>query len=348
MKKRSFRRRASVTMLGAGIVAGALVVACGWDPARPFERESPEVREAIGHLDGGDASVASELLETYLTTGTCKDGNIGTPPRVREKNNGSFDLGLALFRVAERFGNRFGDEEIDAGSEDPTLKTSRAEQITCAERIVRAIAEDPNTPVDLRARARYLEGNLRFLNGDYEDAVSAYDKALELAPGMGDAGPLGRSDAGPGATPPDPVGRDAAYNRAIALRRIEDKKDAGQDASSDASNDGGSGDGGSDDQNDGGNDRGDAGNQGDQDSGGGGGDDAGSDSGSNDDAGNDQQEPPKPPPQEPDAGAPPPPPPSKQSQDERMLDQLENAPTVQQEAARKAGERRKIRGIEDK
>ena len=34
--------------------------------------------------------------------------------------------------------------------------------------------------------------------------------------------------------------------------------------------------------------------------------------------------------------------------DQRMLDQLENAPTVQQEAARKAGQKRRVRGMNDK
>jgi hypothetical protein len=31
-----------------------------------------------------------------------------------------------------------------------------------------------------------------------------------------------------------------------------------------------------------------------------------------------------------------------------MLDQLENAPTVQQEAAKKQGQRRRVRGMSDK
>src|SRR4029079_4833097 len=87
--------------------------------------------------------------------------------------------------------------------------------IDCALRIVRAVAES-DAPLEVRARARYLEGNLLFLNGQYEEAVKAYDHALTLSPGQVDAG--------------DPVGRDAAWNRAIALRRIEDKKDAGPDA----------------------------------------------------------------------------------------------------------------------
>lgn len=333
-----------VTLVGAS----ALVAACGWDPSRPFEREAPQVREAIAVLDGGDAAIATDILTDYLTTGACKEGNIGTPPRVRARPNGSFDLGLALFRIAESFGHRFGEEELDASVLDSTLKAQRSEQVECAGRIVTAIAEDETVPADLRARAHYLQGNLQFLNGAYEDAVRAYDKALEIAPGMGDAGPFGASDAS--VFVPDEVGRDAAYNRAIALRRIEDKKDAGDDASNDAGGDGqsdasDSGEAGSDSgQNEGGkNDEPDSGKDGgsdDQNP------DGGKDSGAAPDSGqNDENKPPEPEPQTPDAA---PPPPSKQNQDERMLDQLENAPTVQQEAARKNGQRRRVRGMSDK
>jgi tetratricopeptide (TPR) repeat protein len=205
------------------------------------------------------------------------------------------------------------------------------------------VAEDPTQPVPLRARARYLEGNLLFLTADYEEAVKAYDKALELAPGMGDAGPIGSSpDGGHVTYAPDPIGRDAAWNRAVALRRIEDKKDAGQDA---APNDG---DGGGDDQNqnqDGGDGRNDAGN--DDDKKDGGGNDDKKDAG-NEDAGDDSKKDEEPPKDEPDAAPPPPPPPSRQSQDDRILDQLENAPTVQQEAAKKRAQARKVRGMADK
>ncbi|HEY8077531.1 MAG TPA: tetratricopeptide repeat protein, partial [Labilithrix sp.] len=223
-------KRASVMMRPVALVAivsTALVAACGWDPTRPFEREAPEVREAIGQLDGGDASAANDLLEEYLTTGACKEGSIGTPPRVKERSNGSFDLGLGLFRIAERYGKRFGEEESEgAKTMVGPEKESRADNVACALRVVRAVAEDQSQPVDLRARARYLEGNLLFLNAAYEDAVRAYDHALELAPGMPDGG----IEAGPKSFASDPVGRDAAWNRAIALRRIEDKKDAGNDA----------------------------------------------------------------------------------------------------------------------
>lgn len=332
VRLRSFVHRATALLAGAGAAAAC---ACACDPSRPFEREAPPVREAIGHLDGGDAQTAVATLEEYLGTGVCESGSIGTPPRVRERPNGTFDLGLGMFKIAEAFGRRFGDEEADH-EPDPTLKGLRAGQVECALRVVRAVGDDGKQPSDLRARARYLEGNLLFLNGSYEEAVHAYDQALELVPGMHDGGAIGASDAGRSAEV-DPLGRHAAFNRAIALRRIEDKKDAGKDAEPpDASPDGGKGDSGA---------QGDSGkNDKDQDSGGNDnrGDDAGQDSGGGDDGGS----PPPPPKPEPDSGAPPPP--SRQSQDERMLDQLENAPTVQQETAKKQAQRRRVRGMADK
>ncbi len=321
----------------AGVLLLNAVFACGWDPSRPFDREAPEVREAIAHLDGGDAQAAGSVLEAYLATGQCKEGSIGTPPRVRERANAGFDLGLAIFQLAERYGKRFGEEEQPAEGDEAPVKAQRAEQVDCALKVVRAIATDTTQPVDLRARARYLEGNLLFLNAAYEEAVRAYNSALELAPGMGDAGPLSVGDAARPFTP-DLLGRDAAWNRAIALRRVEDKKDAGNDADKDASNDA-SDEGGNE------GDSGDSKNS--QDGGkgqpdGGSGDSGTKDSGPEDSGAN---TPPKEPPK-PDPAAEPPP--SRQNQDERMLDQLENAPTVQQEAARKQGQRRKVRGMSDK
>jgi tetratricopeptide (TPR) repeat protein len=302
------------------ILLALWLVACGWNPSRPFDREAPPVKEALVALDAGDATAASELLEHYLETGACADGKIGAPDSMKTRPNGSFDLGLALFRIGEAYGRRFGEEEIDAGVTQEA-HAQRVAQIDCALRIVQSVAADDTQPIDLRARARYLEGNLHFLGAEYEQAVAAYDKALTLAPGMVDAG--------------DEVGRDAAFNRAIALRRIEDKKnDAGGDAAPNDSGAADGSDGGSDGGNDGGNDSG-----GDS----GGGDDGGKDSGApeaGNDAGPQSQN-------EPDAEAPPPPP--TQTQDDRILDQLESAPTFQQEAARKmAAQRRHVRGMVDK
>ena len=321
------RRKLVVAALAVSAL-DACLAACNWDPSRPFDRESPQVGQAIVALDAGDATAAAQTLEDYLSTGPCEEGNIGAKSElIRRRSDGTFDLGLSLFRIGESFGRRFGEEEMDAGADEQTRAKRKAE-IQCAIRLVRAIAEDDAAPSELRARARYLEGNLSFLDAQYEDAVRAYDMALTLAPGQVDAG--------------DPVGRDAAWNRAIALRRIEDKKDAGQDAASDAPQDAPKDapqdapkEAGEDAAKDSGEDPSDGGNDGGSDGGGqpdSGGDDGGGDAG--------------PPPQS-DGGAEPPPP-SNANQDERILDQFENAPTVQQEDAKRHAARRKVRGMEDK
>jgi tetratricopeptide (TPR) repeat protein len=345
---RAARRRAFFAVV-ALVTLAALVSACGWNPSKPFERDAPTVKEAVALLeaDGGDAKAATALLADYLTTGPCAEGNIGTPRRLHERPNASFDLGLALFRVAEAFGHRFGDEEATAqggapamvGSEDGPGKGASAGYVECAMKIVRAVADDALQPVDLRARALYLQGNLLFLDGKYKEAVEAYDRALELVPGMSDTGPFAAKDAGARWTV-DALGRDAAWNRAIALRREEDKKDAGQP-------DSGSGDGGkNDDKQDGGkNDKPDAGKN-DRPDGGKGEPDKNKDKDDDADGGS---PPPAPPPSKADAGVPPPP--SRASQDDRILDQLEAAPTVQQELARRQQQQqRRVRpsGMADK
>jgi hypothetical protein len=291
-------------------------VACGWNPSRPFDRDSPAVQEALGDLDAGDASSAAVRLEDYLSTGACKDGSIGTPDLLQRRPDGTLDLGLSLFRVGEQFGRRFGEEEIDSGVSADT-RDQRHAQVECARRLVQVVGDAASGSAEVRARGRYLEGNLAFLDGAYEDAVRAYDHALVLAPGVNDGG--------------DPVGRDAAWNRSIALRRIEDRKDAGADASQDASHDA---------SQDSESPSPDAGN-GPKDSGqdtSNGGRDAGQDAGS--------------PPQEPDAApepheAGPQTPPPSSNEDERMLDQLENAPTLQQEEAKRLGKKH-VRGMADK
>ncbi len=305
--------------LGCGALA-----ACGWNPSRPFDREAPAVREAVLELDGGDAAIAASKLQDYLSTGPCKEGSIGTPDLLKKRPDGTFDLGLSLFRIGEQFGRRFGEEEIDAGV-TAEARARRHAEVECARRVVEALADDDSVSLELRARARYLTGNLAFLDGDYEGAVRAYDRALVLAPGFVDAG--------------DAVGRDAAWNRAIALRRVEDRKDAGQDAaqqdaSQDAPSEGGQ-DASHDASQDGASPEG------------GGGQDAGPESGGPD-GGDDASTPPPQPdaaPPPPDGGAQPPPPPS--DEDERMLDQLESAPTLQQEEGKRA-RKKTVRGMADK
>jgi hypothetical protein len=311
-------------LLASGLALLTSISGCAWDPSRPFDRDAPRVKEALADLDAGDASSAASRLEDYLSTGECKEGVIGTPDLLKRRADGTFDLGLALFRIGEQYGHRFGDEEATQGVTE-AMRAKRHAQIECARRVVQAIAEDEGLPNDMRARAHYLSGNLALLDGAYENAVSAYDRALVLTPGEPAPRDASASTSG------DPVGRDAAFNRAIALRRIEDKKDAGSDASP----------------------PGDAGSPGPD----GGGQDASRDAAGGDgaapksgeDGGRDADSPPPPPP---DAGPEPPreagaaPPPSL-DEDQRMLDQLENAPTLQQEEAKRVGKKR-VRGMADK
>lgn len=343
-------------LLLVACVTGAvtsLVTGCsGWDPTEPFTRNAPEVDEALRLLDAGQFESAEEVLERYLNTGPCGDAGIGLPPTVRDRPNGSFDLGLTLFHLAEKYGRRFGEEEqADDDPEAAQLSSQRSLEIDCAQIIVKAIASDPKVPIELRARAYYLSGNLEFMRREYEQAVAQYDQALELVPGI-------EPEAGA-----DSLGRDAAWNRAIALRRIRDQQDAGPDAEPDSSDGGGDEQDGSSEPEAGD----DASRDADDDDGGGGGEDGGEDSGAPDsgeeqdggdqgpadggaqdggDAGS-----------EPDAAAPPPqqeqpaePDPAEleDSQMERILDQLEEAPTYQEEEAKKrVGVRRRYR-MEDK
>ena len=338
--------------IGVAIVGGAgaaMWFGCtGWDPRKPFERNAPEVDQALRDMDGGQFASAADTLERYLGTGACGDAGIGLPASVREKPNGSYDLGLVLFSLAEHFGKRFGEEPPpgdkkggDKQGADEAVDPRRAADIDCALILVKAIASDTSVPADLRARARYLAGNLEFMRGKYEEAVKLYDEALELVPGV-------IVDAGG-----DGVGRDAAWNRAIALLRLAEEKDAeppdagppdasppdgGDDAGDDAGQDGGNDAG----QDGGGQDAGDDGGQGDggpgdagQDGKDGGKDD-GKDAGGGDDSGAPQPQPKDQPP------------PKDSQQDERMLDRLEEAPTYQEQEAKARANARRGRTLEDK
>jgi len=318
-KKRRPKRRGARVVTAALLLAFAyswLLVGCAKERNRLWMRNAPAVDEAIAAYDAGDAGSAVSLLEQYLATGKCEQGNIGAPESVRSKPSASFDLGLGLFKLGEQYGQRFGEEEPagDAGKnpEAEAAKEKRGSEVECALRIVRIVAADQSVPIDLRARAFYLAGNLEFLRGDYESAVKGYDASLELIPGL----PV---DGGDG------IGRDAAYNRAIALGRIEDeKKDAGPDAPPDASPDSGQPDGG--EQPDGG--QPDGGDKKDE--------PKDEQDGGPPDAGKKDQ----PPEQDggpPDAGKQPEPQQPQQppkNQDDRMLDMLERAPSVQQQDAK--------------
>src|SRR3954464_14381753 len=100
-------RIAAVGLLGACLVGGAAALASscsGWDPRSPFERNAPEVDQAIRQMDAGDFKSAEEALEKYLGTGACADAGLAVSDAVHKKPNGGFDLGLTLFYLSERFG----------------------------------------------------------------------------------------------------------------------------------------------------------------------------------------------------------------------------------------------------
>jgi Ca-activated chloride channel homolog len=321
-KKRRPKRR------GARVLPTALLLFCGlFGCAKQrnelWMRNAPAVEQAIAAYDAGDAGAATSLLQGYLATGKCEQGNIGAPESVHSKPSAGFDLGLGLFKLGEQYGHRFGeDEPVGDAAKSPeaeAAKEKRSSEVECALRIVRVVAADQSVPIDLRARAFYLAGNLEFLRADYESAVKGYDASLELIPGF-------PADAGV-----DAIGRDAAYNRAIALARIEDKKkDAGPDSPPDASPDSGPPDGG--DQPDSGKDeKKDDQKKDDQKK-----DeppDAGKDGGSKDEPQNQDGGPPDAG-KQPEAKQEPPKQSPSQNQDERMLDMLERAPSVQQQDAK--------------
>jgi Ca-activated chloride channel family protein len=326
-KVRRKRPRANAASAILPILLGIFSTAC--ERANDlFIREAPVVNDSIEALDAGDAGAAVELLEEYLSTGKCEGGNIGTPESVRTLPNAAFDLGLGLFAIAEKYGKRFGEdpEPSMTGQPDPNAEAElakRSAEVDCALRIVKLIAGDKDVPVDLRARAHYLAGNLEFLRRDYRAAVTAYDTALKLIPG-------GPPDAG------DTIGRDAAYNRAIALRRAEEQEkdaeppeagpdseppEAGPDAEPPPDAGGDSGD----DQNQ----EPDAGNDG--------GKDEPPDPGAGDDGGAPEPQ------QQPEAQRP-----KDSNQDERLLEMLEQAPTLQEHMAKERAVGRTSGGMEDK
>lgn len=328
------------TWLALTLVAWA-ALGCHEAPAgtsaidRVFTRRAPAVERAVEAIESRDAGIAERLLSDYLGTGDCEGGRIGSPPRLAERPEASFDLGLVLFQIAERFGARFGD---DLGQRiDPAALGRRSEEISCASQILDRVLAEPELPLALRAHALYLAGNLELLRHDYRSAVAAYDRALALIPG---------SDGEEG----DSVGRDAAHNRALALR-YEQEEPPPPDAGAPPPSDGGAPpdepppprDGGAPNPSDDPQEPGDQSSpeqkedpKGDQ---------------PEQDEPKDEQEPSEPqagnepedapsqqgadgPREQPEQGAEPPPTQTALSQDEKVLDRLERAPTLQQHAAR--------------
>jgi Ca-activated chloride channel family protein len=329
--------RAQAVVAASAAIALPSLFGCEGGVRDPFIRRAPVVQEAIAAYDAGDAGAAMQKLEDYLSTGPCKQGSIGTPDSVRARPNASFDLGLALYAVAERFGGTLRRADAPLGGGPPPK--SDADEIDCAVKIVGVVRGDAANPIALRSRASYLAGNLELLRGQYRAAVAAYDESLKLMPARENAG--------------DPVARNAAHNRAIALRLAEEEEreppDAGPKEPPEEPDAGGEqGDSGSKkNPSDGGrpeeaDDAPDGGASSKR--------DPEKDDGQPEEKDQAKQEKPgEPEPSEEEAAREQPPETERASQspDERMLDELEQVPTVQQEAVRRQGARRVV-GMEDK
>jgi hypothetical protein len=325
----------------------------GCDAAdRVFVRNSPVVDDAIAALQANSPEQAAELLQSYLSTGKCEAGEIGAPEAVTHKPDAAFDLGLALFALAERLGPKFGAEGANGGASPPGVAGAgssasppsgvvpappgagtsppgaaggeeRTQQVACALRILRAVALAASVPVEVRAQARYLAGNLEFLREAYQEALAEYDEALRLAPALATVqqeNPLGA------------LGQDIAHNRALALRRLDEQQKQKQKQDEQKQGD----EPKSEDQQDESDKKKPDEQQKDEDKPG----------EQKDEPKPDEQKDPKekqaqkePDPAPQDAGQQDPseaPEPSAAAQDERVLDLLEQAPTVQQEQAKRA------------
>lgn len=206
--------------------------ACSFDVDKLFERDDPQVERARRALEASvagedaDLQVARLDLEEILELRCEADGG---HDRVIERPGAALDLGLVLFRIAELVGNRFGDEEVDGGSGegDELLLAARARELDCAHLFLRKLAADPATPPGIALRARYLLGNFSFLARRYKDAIARYDEVLVRHPARG----KDPSDDAGVPLDDDAVARAAAWNRAIALKRLQDQEnDAGPDA----------------------------------------------------------------------------------------------------------------------
>jgi tetratricopeptide (TPR) repeat protein len=329
--------------LGLGLALWQGASACN-SPAvdKVFTRHAPVVDDAI-ELLARDAGAAEQHLTDYLGIARCSSGSINTSAVLAERAQASFDLGLALFRIGERFGGRFGDDPGQAG-DDASKLAKRSEEVACALSVVQQLVARPSVPIELRAQAYYLLGNLEFLRHEYDAAVKGYDQALTIVPG----------DDAPSALA---VGRDAAHNRACALRLREENKPPPQNPDAGPKDEPGDGGKPPDEPppaSDGGNkqrEKPDDSQQKDQKD-----QKKPNEDESDPEAKDDQKQPDEPSPDDakqdqettPDQKSTPPPPQNLSlSQDDKMLDQLERAPTVQQEAAR-AQRGRVRRAVEDK
>lgn len=197
-----------------------------------FVRESPEVNAAIEALSKQEGDKATQILTEYLETGPCEEGSLGVGERARERQHAAFDLALALSQLAHKDAGAAAPSSATgpgappgmppsatppaAGMNGPAApkpsgQESMLSRVSCALRLLGPLSIHREFPAALRARSHYLAGNLEMLRTDYEAAIESYDQALLLAPGVSEG-------AG------DSIGAKIAHNRALALRLLQEQK----------------------------------------------------------------------------------------------------------------------------
>jgi Ca-activated chloride channel family protein len=255
-RKRKLKRMQATAVLLTGLQIGCQP----FDDA--FERNNPVVEEAISALNAGEQERATNLLVEYLETGPCEASVIGAGDRARRLGDASLDLALALAgpfpkppaeESAEEEEESAEEEEPkdesrptplggkpplsppgapsgpglpgqDSGATPASQDPEQNSKIECALRLLSPVVENRDHPVALRARALYLMGNLELSRGNFEDAVTHYDRALGWTPG---------TEEGQG----DSIGRRVAHNRALALRLEEAKQAEEEQQNSNSSED---------------------------------------------------------------------------------------------------------------
>ncbi|HXS18837.1 MAG TPA: hypothetical protein VN764_16675, partial [Polyangiaceae bacterium] len=195
---------------------------------RVFERKAPAVEEAIAALTDGQPDAATQALIAYLETGPCEEGVIGVGDRARKYADAAYDLALAFSRTTDAHKPAAQDPAAQlAQGQIPGLPSASpagpspaqgadgsapTAHIDCALRLLAPLGPNESLAVALRARSFYLAGNLELSRAQFEPAVSYYDQALLLSPGVAP----GQGDA---------LGANIAFNRALALRLQKEQEE---------------------------------------------------------------------------------------------------------------------------
>ncbi len=236
MNPLSTREKRILGALTALTIGGVVAWSAGW-----VDRPPLPIRNALHALSASQFPEAIAALEQGAGLGPCTSGNYGTP--ADDLSEPLLVVDLAQVQLTRSL----AAEPVGAAA--PTSKEADL-AARCARSAAQIVVKNRDVPRALRARAAALAGHAAFVLGDNEGAIASYDIALSLG------------DGGREAT------EDAAWNRSLALKRLQSASEPPPDGGG-GGDDGGPGDGGSD----GGPDSGDGGDGGD------GGDDAGRDGG---------------------------------------------------------------------